>query len=254
MSFVPYLELLSLHVRWQQRSRFALLECAFHPVRRTELRTIHRSWRNQPRGRFFLFSFLWPRAVSEVFIMSEEKMSEAVLVRNVYKKFADFVSPLWKRNILSGTRNGWTEEHGTAFPAIERAVLENVSFSVSAGEIFALVGAENAGKTTLIRLLSGQLPPDRGEISHFGWDVLRQVDHVQSLLNPIAGGVSFFRKYSSLITWFTLRDAMGQILAPRARWRRSIYLINWEWLRWKGCVRWNSWATRNRRWLRWQGL
>jgi iron complex transport system ATP-binding protein len=42
--------------------------------------------------------------------------------------------------------------------------LEGVSFSVGAGEIFGVVGPNSAGKTTLVRLLSGVLPPERGEV------------------------------------------------------------------------------------------
>jgi iron complex transport system ATP-binding protein len=42
--------------------------------------------------------------------------------------------------------------------------LEGVSFAVEAGEIFGVVGPNSAGKTTLVRLLSGVHPPGRGEV------------------------------------------------------------------------------------------
>lgn len=45
--------------------------------------------------------------------------------------------------------------------------LDGVSFSVPAGEIFALIGPNGAGKTTLIRALFGTTDAD-GEISIFG--------------------------------------------------------------------------------------
>lgn len=38
-----------------------------------------------------------------------------------------------------------------------RSVLDRISFQVGAGEIFGLLGPSGAGKTTLIRILTGQL-------------------------------------------------------------------------------------------------
>lgn len=53
--------------------------------------------------------------------------------------------------------------------------LDNVSFSVSPGEIFALVGPNGAGKTTLLRLLTDILRPDSGTLKLFGNPDLRRV-------------------------------------------------------------------------------
>jgi putative ABC transport system ATP-binding protein len=44
------------------------------------------------------------------------------------------------------------------------SVLEDVSLTVAAGEIVAVVGTRDQGKTTLIRLASGMLPADRGSV------------------------------------------------------------------------------------------
>ncbi len=64
------------------------------------------------------------------------------------------------------------ENHGLAIEARElvrdfgsfRAV-DHVSFEVKQGEIFGLLGANGAGKTTVIKMLSGILPPTDGQ----GW-------------------------------------------------------------------------------------
>jgi branched-chain amino acid transport system ATP-binding protein len=42
--------------------------------------------------------------------------------------------------------------------------VENVSFTVRAGEIFAAIGPNGAGKTTLFNMIAGALAPDSGEI------------------------------------------------------------------------------------------
>lgn len=64
--------------------------------------------------------------------------------------------------------------NGTAAPEIEaraveaalgeRAVLRGVSFTLRAGEGVALVGPNAAGKSTLLRVLSGLLAPSAGEV------------------------------------------------------------------------------------------
>ena len=43
--------------------------------------------------------------------------------------------------------------------------LQDVSFSVAAGELVAMIGPNGAGKTTCFNLLDGQLEPDAGEIA-----------------------------------------------------------------------------------------
>ena len=44
-----------------------------------------------------------------------------------------------------------------------REVIKNVSFEVKKGEIFGLLGPSGAGKTTLIRMLTGRLEPGSGD-------------------------------------------------------------------------------------------
>jgi branched-chain amino acid transport system permease protein len=46
--------------------------------------------------------------------------------------------------------------------------LEDVSFTVRAGEILGVIGPNGAGKTTLFNVLNGFLAPDRGEIRYRG--------------------------------------------------------------------------------------
>jgi ABC-2 type transport system ATP-binding protein len=50
-------------------------------------------------------------------------------------------------------------------------VLRGVDFDVARGSIFALLGSNGAGKTTVIRILSTLLRPDAGTASVNGFDV-----------------------------------------------------------------------------------
>lgn len=53
---------------------------------------------------------------------------------------------------------------GKHFPGNSSAVIENLSFSVSAGDSLCLLGPSGCGKTTLLRLLMGLEAPSSGEI------------------------------------------------------------------------------------------
>ena len=54
----------------------------------------------------------------------------------------------------------------------ERVVFAGLSFTVAAGEALVLVGANGAGKSSLLRLLAGLLPPAEGTLLWQGQDVL----------------------------------------------------------------------------------
>ena len=66
-----------------------------------------------------------------------------------------------------------------------RAV-DNISFSVDAGEIFGFLGHNGAGKTTTIRMLSGQLLPSSGRGRVADCDIVAE----QQRLKPLIGVVS----------------------------------------------------------------
>ena len=61
----------------------------------------------------------------------------------------------------------------------ERVALDDVSFSVSAGEIFAFLGPNGSGKTTLFRILSTLLPAAPGTVRVLGMDAAEQRDGVR---------------------------------------------------------------------------
>ena len=67
------------------------------------------------------------------------------------------------------------EDVGFRYPGAERWAVRNLSFTLRAGEVLALVGENGAGKTTLVKLLSRLYDPDEGRILLDGRD-LREYD------------------------------------------------------------------------------
>jgi len=58
-----------------------------------------------------------------------------------------------------------------AYAESERRILDDVSFTVQAGEMVAITGRSGCGKSTLIKLLLGLYPPDAGSIRFRGVSV-----------------------------------------------------------------------------------
>jgi len=67
------------------------------------------------------------------------------------------------------------EDVGFRYPGAERWAVRNLSFTLHAGEVLALVGENGAGKTTLVKLVARLYDPDEGRILLDGKD-LREYD------------------------------------------------------------------------------
>jgi ATP-binding cassette, subfamily B, bacterial len=98
------------------------------------------------------------------------------------------------------------ENVGFQYPGAERWAVRNLSFTLRAGEVLALVGENGAGKTTIVKLLARLYDPNEGRILVDGRD-MREYDLAQLRANI---GVIFqdFVRYN-----MTLREniAVGRI-------------------------------------------
>jgi ABC-2 type transport system ATP-binding protein len=55
-----------------------------------------------------------------------------------------------------------------------KKILDNISFSISEGEIVGFVGPNGAGKTTTIRLITNLIHSDKGNVSICGCDLIKE--------------------------------------------------------------------------------
>ena len=60
--------------------------------------------------------------------------------------------------------------------------VRNVSFHVTKGSIFGLIGSDGAGKSTLLRMIATMIKPSSGSIVIDGMDVVSQRAHIKHLI------------------------------------------------------------------------
>ncbi|MCB1544043.1 MAG: ATP-binding cassette domain-containing protein, partial [Rhodoblastus sp.] len=95
--------------------------------------------------------------------------------------------------------------------------LSGVSLEVSEGEIVAIVGANGAGKTSLIRAISGMLKPAAGRVSYKSADITGLDSH--RVCNLGVGQVAEGRQVFPTLTVRENLQMGGRL--PRSRARRS---------------------------------
>ena len=113
------------------------------------------------------------------------------------------------------------------FPGVK--ALQNVDFTLRAGEVHALMGENGAGKSTLIKCLTGVYPKDEGEIYMAGHDkavTIRSPQDAQNIgistvyqeitLCPnltVAENMYIGRTKGSITNWRKMNQGAGKILA-----------------------------------------
>ena len=74
-----------------------------------------------------------------------------------------------------------------SFTAVNR-----ITFDVRAGEVFGFLGANGAGKTTAIRMLTGLLAPSGGQATVAGYDVARESESVKRSIGYMSQRFSLY--------------------------------------------------------------
>lgn len=97
--------------------------------------------------------------------------------------------------------------------------VRDVSFQVSKGEIFGVIGANGAGKSTTIRMLCGILTPTSGSARVVGHDVRTDPESVKQSIGYMT---QRFSLYEDLTVIENLRFYAGIYGVPRKRLRARI--------------------------------
>jgi ABC-2 type transport system ATP-binding protein len=131
-----------------------------------------------------------------------------------------------------------------AFTAVDAITLD-----VAPGEVFGFLGANGAGKTTAIRMLTGLLAPSSGDARVAGYDVYRESDAIKQAIGYMSQKFSLYEdltvrenirlyggiygltsaeirdRTAALISRLELGDAAGQLVRRLPLgWRQKVAL------------------------------
>jgi ATPase subunit of ABC transporter with duplicated ATPase domains len=120
------------------------------------------------------------------------------------------------------------EKVAFTYPGADAPVLTNVNLEVEAGERIAIVGANGVGKTTLMRLLAGELKPSSGRIA---WVENAKVGYMPQ--DPQAD----FAEDATLLDWLAqwrgptddeqiLRATLGRLLFTGDESQKSVKVLS----------------------------
>ncbi len=117
-----------------------------------------------------------------------------------------------------------TKEFPQPDGGVKRAV-DQVSFSIEAGEIYGLLGPNGAGKTTTLRILSGMMTPTCGDAVLNGHNVVHDVQSLKKQIGFITANTGLYPRLTSRETLVFFCEMYG-ISRKRAEVRAE-ELINW---------------------------
>lgn len=71
--------------------------------------------------------------------------------------------------------------------------VDDVSFTVEKGEIFGLIGPDGAGKSSIFRILTTLLVPDKGEATVGGFDIIKDFKAIRGIVGYMPGKFSLYQ-------------------------------------------------------------
>lgn len=89
--------------------------------------------------------------------------------------------------------------------------VNNISFKVKKGEIFGFLGANGAGKTTAMRMLTGLSHPSSGNGTVAGYDINTQTEQIKRTIGYMS---QKFALYDDLKVWENIRLYAGIYSVP----------------------------------------
>jgi ABC-2 type transport system ATP-binding protein len=92
-----------------------------------------------------------------------------------------------------------------------KEVVRGLDLTVKRGAVYALLGCNGAGKTTSIRMITGQLVPDSGEISVLGLEPVKDAVKLRQKMAYVAEG-------QRLYDWMTIDDLIRFVKAFYPEW------------------------------------
>lgn len=85
------------------------------------------------------------------------------------------------------------EHISKSYEKAKQPAVHDVSFSVSKGELFGLIGPDGAGKTSIFRMLTTLLLPDAGSATVDGYDIVKDYKKIRNTIGYMPGRFSLYQ-------------------------------------------------------------
>ena len=97
----------------------------------------------------------------------------------------------------------------------DNIILDNVDLTIYRGEALAIIGPSGTGKSTILRIIAGLLPPDTGDVYVEG---KRRTGWVDDVSDPIGIGMVF--QQAALFDSLTVEENVGFLLYQHSKLSR----------------------------------
>jgi ABC-2 type transport system ATP-binding protein len=98
--------------------------------------------------------------------------------------------------------------------------VDGISFEIQKGEIFGLVGANGAGKSTTISMITTMMKPDSGDILYKGKSIVKDSKSIRAHLGYVPQDIALYLSLSgrdNLLFWAKAYRVPSNILEERIR-------------------------------------
>ena len=106
-----------------------------------------------------------------------------------------------------------------------KVAVDDLNLTVHAGELYALLGPNGAGKTTSLRMITGLLKPDAGEVRVFGADLRTDPAAAKRMVAWLPDEPMIYDKLTALEYLAFVAGLWG--VAPEAARGRAEALLRW---------------------------
>lgn len=96
--------------------------------------------------------------------------------------------------------------------------VDGISFQVKKGEVFGLIGANGAGKSTTISMIATMLKPDKGDILFHGQSIIRNPKVIREHLGYVPQDIALYLSLTgrdNLLFWGSAYHVPKSILSER---------------------------------------
>ncbi|MFZ1302089.1 MAG: ABC transporter ATP-binding protein [Candidatus Microsaccharimonas sp.] len=121
----------------------------------------------QPVGQFLFVQQMVSRGLGSMRQVAQSfiNMDEDIANLSAYNEFISLpVADRRPKRLKQSPGRIEFKEVSFHYPSVEKAVLEDISFSIQPGQHIAIVGENGAGKSTLVKLLLGLYSPTKGKV------------------------------------------------------------------------------------------